>query len=197
MIKQRKIGIMGGTFNPIHQGHLLLAEAAREECGLDEILFMPSGHPYMKNESEIADNKTRIDMTALAIEDNAAFALSTIETEREGATYTCETLAVLNERHPEIKFYFIMGADSLFTIETWKNPQEIFDGCELIEIRQKAADLEEKYHAKIHLISERIIDISSSEIRSRIQENKSVRYMVPEKVFSYINKHKLYQKEAD
>ena len=97
---QKKIGIMGGTFNPIHQGHLLLAESARCIYGLDEILFMPSGMSYMKNTAEIIDDKSRINMTALAIEDNPYFALSTLEIERAGATYTCETLAFLREKYP-------------------------------------------------------------------------------------------------
>lgn len=200
---QKKIGIMGGTFNPIHQGHLLLAEEARTFCRLDKILFMPSGHSYMKDKNEIAENLRRLEMTRLAIEDNAFFELSAMETEREGATYTCDTLAILKEQHPECEYYFILGADNLFTIEKWKNPHEIFRNCILIaavrgdkdadDISKKADELMHKFDAQIILLPERIVDISSSEIRKRLSEEKSVRYMVPEKVYSYIQKHKLYQ----
>lgn len=202
--KSKKIGIMGGTFNPIHHGHLLLAEDARNYCGLDEILFMPSGCSYMKKEEEIVSNKKRIAMTALAIEDNSYFALSTLETEREGATYTCDTVRSLKELHPENEFYFILGADNLFTIETWKSPDIIFKNCNLIvaargekeddEICKKAKELEQKFQdANIIIMPERKIDISSSEIRKRIKNDMSVRYMLPDKVRAYIYKYNLYQ----
>lgn len=105
---------MGGTFNPIHQGHLILAEQAREYCELDEVLFVPSGNSYMKDSDEILDGKTRISMTALAIEDNPFFALSSMEVEREGATYTCETIRELIGTQPRAEYYFILGADALF-----------------------------------------------------------------------------------
>ncbi len=200
---RKKIGIMGGTFNPIHQGHLLLAQEAKTFCELDNILFMPSGHSYMKDTHEIADNSMRFEMTRLAIEDNPDFKLSAMEMERKGATYTCDTLATLKAQHPECEYYFILGADNLFSIEKWRNPQKIFHNCKLIaavrgdkdadDIRKKADELTQKFGADITLLPQRIIDISSSEIRMRISEEKSVRYMVPEKVYSYIQKHKLYQ----
>ena len=114
----RKTGIMGGTFNPIHIGHLLLAENAKDTFGLNEILFIPSGLSYMKKGMEIADKKMRLEMTRLAIADNPSFSLSSIEVEREGNSYTCETLEVLHKAKPQTEFYFIVGADSLFAMET-------------------------------------------------------------------------------
>ncbi len=198
----RRIGIMGGTFNPIHQGHLILAEQAREYCELDEVLFVPSGNSYMKDSDEILDGKTRISMTALAIEDNPFFALSSMEVEREGATYTCETIRELIGTQPRAEYYFILGADALFSIESWKEPEEIFKSCILVaaardsqdtfSLTEKAMELQTKYQAGIVILPERKIDISSTEIRSRIRKGKSVRYMMPEKVFHYITGKKLY-----
>lgn len=194
---------MGGTFNPIHQGHLLLAEEARDYCRLDEILFMPSGFSYMKNKKDIVSNEARKEMTLLAIENQPFFSLSMLEMEREGATYTCETLEILKEHYPETLFYFILGADNLFSIEKWKNPEQIMQGFILVaaargaktedEILSKAEALKQKYKANIILLPARTIDLSSSEIRERIKNEKSVRYMLPDKVLSYIEEHGLYQ----
>lgn len=197
-----KIGIMGGTFNPIHNGHLLLAETAREELNLDRIWFMPSGNSYMKDNMAIASKEDRIQMTALAIENNPYFELSLLETERKGATYTCDTLLQLKEEFPEYEFYFILGADSLFSIDRWKNPEIIMKNCILTtavrnekmkEMEEKAAKLREQFCAKIRLLPERNIDISSTEIRARLQDGRSVKYMVPENVLNYLRERKLYQ----
>ncbi len=201
-MKNKKIGIMGGTFNPIHQGHLILAEEARNYCKLDKVLFIPSGHSYMKNAKEIADSNTRLTMTGLAIEDNKYFELSSIETEREGASYTYETLSILKNNHPECDFYFILGADNLFSIEKWRQPEDIFNSCKLVatvrgdknieDIQKKAEELYQKYHAEIILLPSRSIEISSTEIRKRLREGKSIRYLVPEKVYHYIQDNHLY-----
>lgn len=203
MTFKKKTGIMGGTFNPIHNGHLLLAQLAMEYCGLDEVLFMPSGNSYMKDNGEILDGKTRIAMAALAIEDNPGFALSTMETEREGATYTCDTLQELTRAHPEIQYYFIVGADNLFSIEKWWKTEEILSDCILVaaargekserELIGKAEELTQKYHAQVILLPEKRYDISSTEIRRRLENGESVRYMVPDKVLAYIEKHQLYR----
>ena len=202
-VEIKKVGIMGGTFNPIHQGHLLLAEEARCFCQLDKILFMPSGYSYMKNEKEIAENQIRLDMTRLAIEDNDYFELSTLEMERKGATYTYETLSVLQSMHPENEYYFILGADNLFSIEKWKHPEVIFRNCKLVAairgekdtnaIHKKAEELSLQYDANIILLPARCVDISSTEIRQRLCDGRSIRYLVPEKVYSYIHDNRLYQ----
>ena len=205
MIQKSKVGIMGGTFNPIHNGHLILAEHAREYCSLDEILFIPSGNSYMKDYEQIPDGETRISMTALAIANNPYFALSAMEVERKGPTYTCETLAELKKLHPETEYYFIVGTDNLFSIETWWKPEEILACCTLIvaargakdesAILKKAADLKEKYNARIILLPERKFDISSTEIREKIKRGESVRYLLPDKVITYIEKNRLYKEK--
>ena len=201
-LKNKKIGIMGGTFNPIHYGHLILAEEARIYCGLDMILFMPSGQSYMKNAEEIVANQFRLTMTGLAIEENKYFQLSTLETDRKGATYTYETLSILKNIYPECEFYFILGADNLFTIENWKHPQKIFDSCKIVaavrgnkdiqSVEQKAEELSIKYKSDILLLPSRNIEISSTDIRKRLYEGKSIRYLVPDKVYQYIQDNKLY-----
>lgn len=202
MVNMKKVGILGGTFNPIHMGHLVLAESAREAFLLDEILFIPSGIPYMKNQKEVLEVSERVAMTSLAIEDNPHFALSTIEAENPDNSYTFETICKLKERHPNTDYYFIIGADSLFHIESWKQPETIFDQTTIIAAvrdslgleacQNKAAKLKERYQANILLLPHRMIDISSTEIRERIREKKSIRYMLPDKVIAYIDRKNLY-----
>lgn len=200
---EKKVGIMGGTFNPIHNGHLLLAESAREAFGLDEILFMPSGNSYMKDAASILDGKTRAYMTELAIEGNPFFRLSRMELERKGPTYTCDTLSQLKRQEGACQYFFIMGADNLFILEKWKDVEYIFQNCVIAvaargdetdgEIRRRAELLKKRYQADIRLLSERRIDISSLEIRERLQKGQSVRYLLPDSVLAYIAREGLYQ----
>lgn len=200
---EKKIGIMGGTFNPIHLGHLLLAEQAKEAFDLDEVLFIPSGNPYMKDTTPVLDGKIRAHMTALALEGHPYFSISSIELDKSGPTYTYETLETLKAKNPDDTYYFLVGADSLLTMETWKNPESIFQNCVVAasvrgtgtedKIRKIATHLIYEYHADIRILPVRFIDISSSEIRERISKGKSVRYMLPEKVWNYIYDNNLYQ----
>ena len=204
--RRKKTGIMGGTFNPIHTGHLLLAENARDGFGLDEILFIPSGRSYMKREAEILDRHQRYEMTLLATQDNPAFFVSDIEVKRKGNTYTCDTLSQLKQQEPETDFYFIVGADSLFSMETWKEPERIFRNCTVLAairddkdsemLQEQIAYLTDKFGARICQIVFREIDISSTDIRMRLANGQSIRYMVPDKVISYIEQHHLYTEEA-
>ena len=201
----KKIGIMGGTFNPIHFGHLLLAEQAVEAYDLDEVLFIPSGNPYMKEAEPLPSGSVRAQMTQLALEGHPCFQLSSIELDREGPTYTCETLESLKKEHPDNTYYFIAGADSLLTMETWKNPERIFKNCVVAasvrgtgtedKIRKIATHLIYEYQADVRILPSRFIDLSSSEIRHRIANGKSVRYMLPEKVREYIVENGLYRNE--
>lgn len=201
----KKVGILGGTFNPVHMAHLIIADTAQEAAGLDEVLFIPSGCSYLKDSEEILPAKDRIHMTGLAIEDNPGFALSTIETEREGNSYTCDTLLELKRRYPEQEYYLILGADNLFSMERWKNPEVIFQNSRILaavrggkkqaDMEKKIAELEEKYDAKISLLPVKHIDISSSAIRDKIAAGQSIRYMLPEKVREYILRNHLYEKK--
>lgn len=200
--KLQKIGIMGGTFNPIHIGHLLLAQTALTEEKLDSILFMPSGQSYMKNKKEILDAGKRLKMTELAIADNPAFIVSDMEIKRVGNTYTCDTLEQLRQENPQCEYFFIMGADCLFSIEKWKNPQKIFDNCtilaavrngvEISVMEARCRELSERYQAKVRLLSFPETAISSTDIRQLLADGKSIRYMVPDTVRLYIEKNKFY-----
>ena len=201
----KKVGILGGTFNPVHMAHLIIAEIAREEAGLDDILFIPSGCSYLKDASDILPAKDRIHMTGLAIEDNSHFALSTIEIDRGGNSYTCDTLLELKHRYPDQEYYLIVGADNLFTIEEWKDPEVIFGNAKILaavrgskkraDMEEKIAELKEKYHADITLLHVSHVDISSSLIREKIAQGLSIRYMLPEKVREYIIKNHFYEKK--
>ena len=200
---QRKIGILGGTFNPIHVGHLLLAQNALEYCGLDEVLIMPSGCSYFKNPMEVAPTADRVNMTALAIEDNDRFELSRIEADREGNSYTFETLDILCEQNPDTRYYYIIGADTLFSMETWKKPDAIFNKCTVVcarrnnltenELEDKAGYLREHFKADVILMDIDEIPISSTFIRKQISQGKSCRYYLDDKVIKYIKEHELYK----
>lgn len=203
-VVKKKVGILGGTFNPVHTAHLIIAEAAREEAGLDDVLFVPSGCSYLKDASDIVPAKDRVNMIGLAIEDNPRFALSTIEIDREGNSYTCDTLLELKERYPDREHYLILGADNLFTMESWKDPEVIFQSAKILaavrgekkraDMEEKTEELKEKYGADIALLNVRHMDISSSIIREKAAQRSSIRYMVPEKVREYIVKNHLYEK---
>ncbi len=201
-----RIGIMGGTFNPIHNGHLLLAETAREYLKLDRVLFMPSGNPYMKNVSSILNGELRAEMIQLAIQENPFFAISKMELEREGPTYTWETLYELRKNNPEDRFFFLMGADSLFMVESWKRPEYILKNCIIVvavrgsntpeQIKEMINWLTHKYQADIRILPSGNIDISSSDIRAKLKNGNSVRYMLPDRVLTYINEKGLYNLES-
>lgn len=203
--KSKKVGIMGGTFNPIHLGHLILAEAAYEAYDLDEVLFVPSGRSYMKEQSEILDAKTRVSMTGLAIEDNPHFALSTIEIDRDGNSYSYETLETLRKQNPMTEYYFIVGADTLFSLESWKHPEILLPSCTILvavrdnismeEMEKQAKYLEDKFGGSIKLLPTSNIEISATDIRKKLAEEKDVRYLVPDSVLKFIHKNGLYKKE--
>ena len=203
----KKVGILGGTFNPIHLAHLMIAETALESEKLDEVLFIPTGCSYMKDQTEIASDKDRVRMTGLALEDNPNFALSTIEIEREGNTYTYETLLELKQKYPNQEYYLIVGADNLFTMEQWKCPEQIFENCKILaavrgakkvpDMEKQIAYLSEKFGAQISLLPIKHIDISSSMIREKVALGESVRYILPEKVRQYVLKNGLYIKNED
>lgn len=202
-----KLGIMGGTFNPIHFGHLFLAENAYEQIGLDQILFMPSKNPPHKAKPYQVTDQQRVDMIALAIGDNPHFALSTIELERSGYTYTADTLTLLKQENPEMEYYFIVGADSLFMMHQWYQPQTIFSLCTVVaagrdnvepeKLKQQAEYLRQQYRANILLLDMPTIQIASEGIRKRMMEHKSVRYYLPEAVIEYIDKNRLYLTESE
>lgn len=201
--KSKKVGVMGGTFNPVHIGHLMLAEWTMEAAGLDEVLFIPAGCPYMKSQEEILDGVKRLHMVELAIRSRDDFLCSDMEIRRNGYTYTYETLEQLKMENPDTEYYFIMGADCLFSLENWVHPERILRACTLIaaarngspmsQLECKRRELEQRYHCSIRLLPFLSMEISSSDIRSRLKTGRSIRYLVPDPVFNYIAENKLYQ----
>lgn len=199
----KRIGILGGTFNPIHIGHLFMAEHARVEMELDMVLFIPTGVPYMKNSKEILPSDERMKMLELSIVSNPYFHTSDIEIKREGNTYTYETLEELHQLYPNAELFFLVGADCLFTIERWYQPQRIFDNCTLLaanrndvpqkELSEKKQFLENRFHAKVVLLDVPQIDISSTKVRENVKQGKSIRYMVTNQVHDYILQNNYYR----
>lgn len=197
-----KIGIMGGTFNPIHFGHLFLAENAYEQIGLDQVIFMPSKNPPHKAKPENITDQQRVDMISLAIQDNPHFQLSSLELNRDGMTYTADTLTILTRDDSSNEYYFIVGADSLFMMQNWMEPQTIFRLCTVVaasrdhaeknEIQLQVDFLKKMYAADILLIEMPTIQISSASIRDRVAVDKTIRYYVPDLVNEYIINNKLY-----
>ncbi len=201
-----KIGIMGGTFDPIHIGHLLLGEFAYEQFKLDEIWFLPNGTPpHKETESIGTDFKHRAAMVQAAIYDTPYFKLS-LQESKEGVHYTYQTLYEFKERYPHHEFYFILGADSLFSIETWMHFKEIFPSCIILAAMRDDKDITDmehqinylttRYDADIRVLRAPLLEISSTAIRKRILNNQTVRYMVPNSVVQYIDNHKLYYEET-
>lgn len=198
----KKIGIMGGTFNPIHMGHLALAERALDDCNLDEIWVIPTGCSYMKQNMNVLSGEERLIMAQLATEDNQRIKCLDIEIKRSGYTYSYETLEQLRNLYPDYDFFFIFGADCLFTIEKWKCPEKIFDNCTVIaavrngssevEMAQKIDELKLKFRAKIILLPFLNLEISSTELRKRISCGKSVKYLIPDSVIAYISQKGFY-----
>lgn len=196
-----KIGIVGGTFDPIHNGHLMLGAYAYDNFQLDKIWFMPNGNPPHKS-GEI-DVDFRLDMVKLAIEDKDEFCLSTFEVEEEKHSYSYATLEKLHQLYPKDTFYFIIGADSLFTIELWKEPARVLQACIILaacrddkdidKMNKQIAYLTEKYNAEIKLLKMPLIDISSSDIRKKQEKGENIDAFVPKKVLEYIKAHKLYE----
>lgn len=198
-----KIGIMGGTFDPIHIGHLQLAEQALTEAKLDVILFIPNHTPWMKQDRAVTTPEHRAAMVKLAIEDHPGFKLSTVEIDAGGNSYTWQTLEALKEQYPGDKFFFILGADSLLSLEKWAHPERIFenavilaavrDDCDRKLLQKQKEHLTDCYHGEIRLLSMPLVDISSTRIREEFYSRQDIRNMVPCKVAEYIVQNRLYE----
>ena len=203
IMKRKKVGIMGGTFDPIHVGHLILGENAYHQFALDKVLFMPSGNPpHKRNRQGRATLEQRIEMVRLAIQDNSHFELSLEDAFEDGYSYTKQTLERLTLANPDVEYYFIMGADSLFSFEDWREPERIVQLAVIVaavrdhvneETMQKQVTyLQNKMGANIHILSTPNMDISSQMLRGWVEEGRSLRYYIPDSVVEYIQKNNLY-----
>lgn len=201
-MKQR-IGILGGTFNPIHYGHLILGENALTQFHLDTVIFMPTGHTPHKNYTGTVLQQHRIEMVKLAICSNPYFKLSEYETSRKEVSYTASTIHYFQIQYPEAELFFILGADSLFDFENWKDPEYISANSTILvavrdTLNEEKVDrqidyLETKYRSTIFRLSTPNFYVSSKEIRDRVISRDSIRYLLPDSVRTYILEHKLYE----
>ena len=197
-----RLGIMGGTFDPIHYGHLVTAEQAREALSLDLVLFMPAGNPAFKQGKRVTPAEDRYAMTLLATAANDAFDASRFEIDREGVTYTADTLRALRDHYPNnVRLFFITGADAILEIVTWRNAEEMADLATFIAATRPGYNIEQAkerieasgIHFDVRYIEIPALAVSSTYIRERVREGKSVRYLTSDSVVGYIRKNGLYQ----
>lgn len=196
-----KVGIMGGTFDPIHIGHLILAMEAINYKNLDEVWFIPTGNPNFKQDKNVTDKKKRFEMVKIATQDNKKFNVCDYEINKNGVTYSWETMKYLRENY-DYDFYFIMGEDSLMSVETWENAEDFLKNTKILacirrqeemsKLDVKIDDLKSKGYF-VEKIPTSFIDISSTKIREKVQTNQDFRYFVPNQVFEYIVRNKLYE----
>jgi nicotinate-nucleotide adenylyltransferase len=199
-----KTGILGGTFDPIHNGHLAIAEEARAYLNLTEVLFLPAGQPWMKSDKSISSARHRVAMVPLAIEGRPYFKLSRIEVEHKGPSYSVDTIAKLKAQSDETSdLYFIVGWDSLAQLPRWKEPSKLIEMCFLVVVPRpgftrpdmKALEAETPGLSKrVILLDKPRIDISATDIRNKVAQGLSIQQLVPEKVARYIKENGLYQK---
>ncbi|MCI9125469.1 MAG: nicotinate-nucleotide adenylyltransferase [Eubacterium sp.] len=202
MMEKRKIGLMGGTFDPIHYGHLLIAENAYEQFRLDEVIFMPTGTSPHKDSGKILDANERMELIRLAIQDNPHFSCSDYEITKEGICYTYLTLRDFQKQFQDAELYFIMGADSLAYFDSWRCPDEISrlstilaavrDGLDLDQLLPIRDSLEQKYNTRIGFINTPNFSVSSHMIRQRLAKQQTVRYLIPDVVEAYLKQHAIY-----
>jgi nicotinate-nucleotide adenylyltransferase len=191
----KKLGILGGTFDPIHIGHLVLAEQLREKSKLERVIFIPSASPPHKTEHRLSSAVHRFEMTKLALKGDSHFSVSDIELRREGLSYTVETLRKLKELHKNSEIYFLTGSDVLDEITSWKEPDEIYRLAKVvIGIRPGFDEFDPEDHFAKRSIILRItgVDVSSTQIREKVAKGESIKYLVPSEVEEYIRRKHLY-----
>jgi nicotinate-nucleotide adenylyltransferase len=204
MQTEQRIGIFGGSFNPVHLGHLVLAQDACERYELERVLFMPCAQAPHKTSLGLAEARHRLAMLELVAEHDDRFTVSSLEIQRGGVSYTIDTVQELQRRHPEARLFFLIGADSLRDLHTWKNIDQLLECCEFLSFRRPGVSRqfapeelglpgEWAQHLLNHFIEGHEVGISSSEIRRRVAEGMSIRYLVPPAVEMYISEHHLYR----
>jgi nicotinate-nucleotide adenylyltransferase len=200
-----RLGIFGGSFDPVHYGHLLLGETCREQCSLERVLFIPAARPPHKQDDELASAQDRIEMLKLAMAGYERFEISTIEIDRGGVSYSVDTVSALAGQHPEAELFFLMGADSLVDLPTWREPDRLCELAVPLVVRRAGspepdfaslADLVDRTRLdeiRRHQVEMPIVELSSSDIRSCVAAGRSIRYRTPRAVQKYIENHKLYR----
>ncbi len=203
--KIKALGLIGGTFDPVHFGHLIAAENSRSEFDLDRVIFIPAERPPHKEGEAVLDSHRRLQMVKLAIENNPAFEISTLEQERQGPSYTIDTVEYFRSRFPDTQVFFIMGMDSLLMFDTWRDYERLAGLCRFIVVTRPGyvmdagnpalARLPARLWDNLSLLEIPGMDISSSDIRRRVRWGFPIKYMVPAAVETYIKENRLYEKE--
>jgi nicotinate-nucleotide adenylyltransferase len=202
----KSLGILGGTFDPIHYGHIVAAECVRDACHLDQIVFVPAARPPHKDLEEVLESQHRYEMVQIALEDNPNFAVSAIELERQGMSYTIETIEAFLRMFPEAEIFFILGVDALLLINTWKEVKHLINLCNFIVVTRPGyilnkkdecfRDIPDSLWDKTRIISIPGLFISSSDIRRRVAQGRTIKYLLPSAVEEYIAEHNLYKDEG-
>lgn len=194
-VPRKKVGILGGTFNPPHLGHLIIADQVKNQLGLEKVLFMPSAKPPHKNNKKTIDAAHRVAMIHEAISGDEAFSLEEIEIKRGGKSYTYDTLIQLNEDHPDTEFYFIIGADMVEDLKNWYKIDDLMHIVQFVAVNRPDYSVDTDY--PIIVVDVPNIDISSSLIRQKVSDQCSIKYLVPQKVEDYIKSEGLYKNEKN
>ena len=196
-----KLAVMGGTFNPPHLGHLICAEEVNDRFKFDKVMFIPSARPPHKDNNEILDAQHRYTMTVLATKDNPRFEVSRIELDRPGRSYSIETVRQLREIYgQDTEIYWIVGADAILEMFIWKDIDELLTLCRFIAISRPGYDLSQadsRFMERVQVFQTTDVDISATEIRRRVKQGKSIKYLVPPKVENYIYENGLYRHAND
>ena len=203
MKRRRRIGILGGTFNPVHLGHLLMAQDAMEQVGLERVKFIPSATPPHKAVESLASERDRLHMIRLAIRGNNRFEVDDVEVQRGGRSYSVDTLTELRRREPRADFYFIIGADSLRELHLWREVERVVTLCTFVTVPRPGFDPKPVVDPRLdaatrrrlrqHVLHGHSCDIASREIRARVASGRPIRYLIPDAVYQYMRRRKLYQ----
>ncbi|WP_346986710.1 nicotinate-nucleotide adenylyltransferase [Agrococcus sp. ARC_14] len=194
--RRRRLGIMGGTFDPIHHGHLVAASEVAQHFELDEVVFVPTGEPYQKRDVSLSED--RYLMTVVATASNPRFKVSRVDVDRDGPTYTIDTLRDLRALHPDADLFFITGADAFASIVEWKDLEELWQLAHFVAVTRPGHQLEMSGYPKerVSLLEIPALAISSTDCRARVRAGYPVWYLVPDGVVQYISKHDLYRRQT-
>jgi nicotinate-nucleotide adenylyltransferase len=195
MSNARRIGVMGGTFDPIHNGHLVAASEVQARFGLEEVIFVPTGQPWQKSDREVSKAEDRYLMTVIATASNPRFSVSRVDIDRSGLTYTVDTLADLKAQYPDADLFFITGADALEQILSWRRADDVFTLAHFIGVTRPGYELNDHHlpAGAVSLIEVPAMAISSTDCRKRVADGMPVWYLVPDGVVQYISKRHLYE----
>lgn len=195
----KRIAIFGGTFDPIHIGHLRIAEEARERLGLETVLFVPNNVSPFKTDTRVTPGERRLEMVGQAVADNPAFAVSRVEIDRPGPSYAVETVRTLREVYADADLFFLTGADAIRDLPEWREPEALLAAARFVAMTRPGADgeairdvLPVPWRERITFIEMRGLDISATDLRARVRTGRSIRYLVPRAVEAYIQRHGLY-----